>query len=146
VVAVTFDTVVPDAIPAPVTVAPGVTLAGTEAKVKVVLPFFVWAVVLSGTGTTALESVTVVAVNDTTVVPDGIAEGWVVSVTPMPTFIVAGTDAKYKMLSLDAGAGGVAAFVMSVTVVVPVTAFESVTVVAVSDTTVVQAAIAEELV
>ena len=97
--AVTDATLVPDAIPAPLIARPDVTLAGSEAKVKVVPPLFVVPVVGSVTvRPTGLERVTVVPLLDSTVVPDGIAEALVVSVTPMPAFIVAGTDAKNKVV------------------------------------------------
>jgi hypothetical protein len=111
-------------------------------SVSVVLFFVVVPLVPLPVIPTVFEIVTVVEVNDTTVLPDGIAEPVVVSVMPIPVVMFAGTETKVKVVWPAA----VVALVMAVAAVVPTTAFESVTVVEVVDTTFVQDPIAEVLV
>ena len=138
-----FDTTVVLAeIPVPVTVMPVCIADGTEVKFSLVLLFVTELVASVTVVPTLLDSVTVFAVNPTTVVPEGIAALLVVSVTPMPTAMFAGTAENDKTVVPTC----VAALVLAEATLVPTTALESVTVVEVVDTTAVHAAIAEELV
>ena len=128
--------------PLPVTVMPVCGVPVKELKVSLVLLLVVPLALPVTVRPTEFDIVTVVPLNDTMVVPLGIAEPLVVSVTPIPVVMFAGNDAKVKVVP----GARVGALAMSVATAVPTTAFESVTVVEVVDTTVVQDAIAEELV
>jgi hypothetical protein len=142
VVPLTLVTVVLAATPLPVTVMPVVGVPVKELKVSFVLLLVAPLVVPVTEWPMEFDIVTVLPLIDTMVVPLGIAELLVVSVTPIPVVMFVGNDARVKVV-LGARVG---ALVRADATLVPTTAFERITVVEVLDTTVVHEAIAEEFV